>query len=477
MKKRLTAGFCALVMLLAAGCGRGDSDAYRQINSQISQSQDAGAPAPGAPRNQRPRELTGHLTIKTFWDEQMETIIQDFTALHPGVTIDLVKAGGENDVRSLDDYGTQTVVELMSGGGPDLVDMAGFSVWKCARSGLLCDLYTFMGRDPEFRREDYYTNVWEGKEYQGGLYSMPCSFLYKTYWVSRPLLEEAGIHPPDTLTYQQMLQLQEEVAAATGESPRLIPGMNPYTFFYTEALSYYDLESRTARFSDPAFLDYLRLTKEKIPVLPNNDMDRVVYNDSFMEKDYLFSDMSISSGSDLMPFLLDHKNITSPVLLVNTAGDASFRSMRDYAIPSSSKNQELAWEFLKFYIGPREYPEEMDSAEAQKYYFTYCAFIPINRANFFQSFRFWHRYTRPFQERDMAEYPDLRWKEGDREALLQRTLERIDGWNCQVSREEAEGEIFGECSEDLAAYYYHDLLTAEETAERIQNRMTIFLQE
>ena len=178
-----------------------------------------------------------------------------------------------------------------------------------------------------------------------------------------------------------------------------------------------------------------------------------------------------------MPFLLDHKNITGPVLLVNTAGDASFRSMRDYAIPSSSKNQELAWELLKFYIGPREYPEEMDSAEAQKYYFTYCAFIPINRANFFQSFRFWHRYTRPFQERDMAEYPDLRWKEGDREALLQRTLERIDGWNCQVSREEAEGEIFGECSEDLAAYYYHDLLTAEETAERIQNRMTIFLQE
>ena len=157
MKKRLTAGLCALVMLLAAGCGRGDSDAYRQINSQISQSQDAGAPAPGAPRNQRPRELTGHLTIKTFWDEQMETIIQDFTALHPGVTIDLVKAGGENDVRSLDDYGTQTVVELMSGGGPDLVDMAGFSVWKCARSGLLCDLYTFMDRDPEFRREDYYT--------------------------------------------------------------------------------------------------------------------------------------------------------------------------------------------------------------------------------------------------------------------------------------------------------------------------------
>ena len=77
----------------------------------------------------------------------------------------------------------------------------------------------------------------------------------------------------------------------------------------------------------------------------------------------------------------------------------------------------------------------------------------------------------------MAEYPDLRWKEGDQEALLQRTLERIDGWNCQVSREEAEGEIFGECSEDLAAYYYHDLLTAEETAERIQNRMTIFLQE
>ena len=39
------------------------------------------------------------------------------------------------------------------------------------------------------------------------------------------------------------------------------------------------------------------------------------------------------------------------------------------------------------------------------------------------------------------------------------------------------GEIYGLLCEDLNSCYYLDLLTPEETAERLQNRMTIFLRE
>ena len=72
---------------------------------------------------------------------------------------------------------------------------------------------------------------------------------------------------------------------------------------------------------------------------------------------------------------------------------------------------------------------------------------------------------------------ELARREGDREEMIREALELLHRYNQQRDTPEAEGEIYGLLCEDLNSCYYLDLLTPEETAERLQNRMTIFLRE
>lgn len=461
----LGAAFALLALLSACGGDAAPAPASPSAPGSVPAAEERAVEKESGP-------LEGHLTIKTYWDTQMPAYIREFTALHPGVTVDLI-APGEGELFTFDDYHAQTAVELMSGSAADLVEVDGLAVYKYAKSGVFCDLYPMMDADPAFRREDYYTNIFRAKEYQGALYSMPCGFLYETVYASRPLLEEARLTLPDTLNYEEMLTLQKKVLASTGAAPRLMPGLSPSSFFWQEYPEYFDAATRTARFTSPEFLRYLRLTKENIPVPEENDLTRIARDDSFLREDYLFCLYDVASGADLTNFLLDHQNIAGPVPLLSTGGKWYFRSMREYAIPAAGPNRELAWEFLKFYIGERELPEDPSSPEGRQYLLEHNLFVPINKANFYNSFRFTIHGILPYWDSD----PALRWREGDREALIEEALDRIHGWNQRLEAEQAEGEIYGLLCEELNNYYLYDILTAEETASRLQSRMTIFLQE
>lgn len=473
MKRTLFATLCALLAALSFGCGSGDAAAYRNAAPSPAESPPASPPPPSAGAAPgEPRELSGHLTVKSYWDPGMEVYVQDFTRLHPRVTIDLQQFDGEGGL-SFDDYVTQTAVELMAGEGADVVDVAGMAVYQYAKSGVFCDLYPLMDADPDFRREDYYTNIFEGKEFQGALYSMPCAFLYDMVCASKPLLEQARLQLPDALDYQEMLRLYQKVLAGVDSSPRMLPGLDYTTFFWYEFPEYYDPETRAARFLSPEFLRYLRLTKELIHPAEESDLTRVTNDDSFLKEDYLFCRFDVTGGTDLYFFLYDLPNVTGLVPMVSSSGKAYFRTTREYAIPSSSGQKELAWEFIKFYIGEKEVPDDLDPEYAQRYYRSYIPFVPINKANFFQGFRFAYQYTLPRQLDD----PDTRWRDGDRDRAVEEALERIHSWNQQRNAEQAEGEIYGLLCQDLDRYYRLDLLTPEETARRMQDRMTIFLQE
>ena len=156
------------------------------------------------------------------WDEDIGIYIQDFISLHPNVTIDLIQPG-KDDFFSFDDYQMQTAVELMSGKSADIIDVAGLAVFKYAKSGAFCDLYSFMDSDPDFNKDDYYTNIFEGKEFNGSLYSMPCGFTYDMLYGSKNLLEAANLQLPITINYKEMFSIYEEVLASTEESPKLMP--------------------------------------------------------------------------------------------------------------------------------------------------------------------------------------------------------------------------------------------------------------
>lgn len=422
-------------------------------------------------------ELSGILTVSTHYDAVIMSHAQDFMALHPHVKIEMEEPPdmGDWESESLEQYGMRTAIEIMSGKGADLIDLSHFSTYRYAGSGLLCNLYDFMDSDPNFNRADYYTNIFTAKEIDGALYTMPSSFTYDMMVVSRPLTEHLSLDY-DALDYESMLSIYESVLSFKPEpEPRVLPGIVKEYFWRYEFPAYYDANNGEAWFDSAEFLEYLEKTNAIVtpydPVNKEWDKTRIAGDDSFMKFDYVFCDLDVTA-IDVYNLLADYSNISAPVPIVSSGGDAMFRAMQaEYGIPTSSANKELAWEFLKFCVEEKTPPDSSDGEKAQEYIMRYHTWVPININNFRHAFRLQC-------ELDIDAFGDsIRWKESNPKDGIDEMLDLVHKWNLQRNREASETELWFLINSDLTNYYYYDLATAKETAAIIQSRVAAYLGE
>lgn len=462
---------CLSVFFLLTGCQSSDEEVYQNLIEQTTagQQEQTEQPEPNG-------ALFGTLRVSTYYDEEIKKRAQEFEQLHPGVQIEVSVAQQNGSVgESWEEYLQRTSVEMMSGQSADIVDLAQMSVSRYAKSGLLCNLYDFMEMDSDFHKEDYYTNIFKAKEYGGGLYSLPFYFVYDMTYLSRPLLEEAGLDAPDALDYEKVLDLYSQVSASTGKDFSIMPGITGGWFFKYEFPDYYDIETATANFDSLEFIRYLKRTKEEIPKLEDTadwDMTRVANGvDDFMREDYLFCNYDVTS-IDTYNALIDYPNILPPVPMRSHDGQFGFSTLQaDYSIVRSCKNKELAWEFLKYCISEKQPPETLEHEAVMDYTAQFHAWVPINIRNFYHSFTLECNYYR----NTLTDVSN--WKQGAPQQLTEQAVEQIHGWNLQRNFACSETEIFGLLKEELDNYYQYDLATAEETAKSIQTKMNIFLNE
>lgn len=473
----LCQAFCVVALCLLTGCQSNDTELYEQLTNQAASEQTSeqtsGQDAASSPQE---KPLSGTLRVSTYYDEEIRERAEEFEQLHPEVQIDVSIAQQSGSVgESWEDYLQRTSVEMMSGQSADIVDLAQMSVSRYAKSGLLCNLYDFMEMDSDFHSQDYYTNIFKAKEYDGGLYSLPFYFLYDMTYLSRPLLEEARLDAPDALDYEKMLDLYRQVSDRTEKDFSIMPGIVNEWFFKYEFPAYYDVETGTANFDSPEFISYLKRTKNEIPKLENMadwDMTRIAAGvDDFMQEDYLFCNYDITS-IDTYNMLIDYPNILPPVPMRSHDGQFGFSTLQaDYGIVRSCENKELAWEFLKYCISEKQPPESLEHEAVMDYTGQFHAWVPINIQNFYHSFTLECNYYRSIMT-DVSN-----WKQGDPQQLTEQAVEQIHKWNLQRNFACSETEIFGLLQEELNNYYQYDLATAEETAKSIQTKMNIFLNE
>lgn len=473
----LCQAFCIVALCLLTGCQSNDTELYEQLTNQAASEQTpeqtSGQDAAASPQD---KPLSGTLRVSTYYDEEIRERAEEFEQLHPEVQIDVSVAQQSGSVgESWEDYLQRTSVEMMSGQSADIVDLAQMSVSRYAKSGLLCNLYDFMEMDSDFHSEDYYTNIFKAKEYDGGLYSLPFYFLYDMTYLSCPLLEEARLDAPDALDYEKMLDLYRQVSDRTEKDFSIMPGIVNEWFFKYEFPAYYDVETGTANFDSPEFISYLKRTKEEIPKLEQMadwDMTRVAGGvDDFMREDYLFCNYDVTS-IDTYNMLIDYPNILPPVPMRSHDGQFGFSTLQaDYGIVRSCENKELAWEFLKYCISEKQPPESLEHEAVMDYTGQFHAWVPINIQNFYHSFTLECNYYRSI----MTDVTN--WKQGDPQQLTEQAVDQIHEWNLQRNFACSETEIFGLLQEELNNYYQYDLATAEETAKSIQTKMNIFLNE
>ncbi|MDY4668793.1 MAG: extracellular solute-binding protein [Oliverpabstia sp.] len=455
--------------------------------------------------------LSGELLIKrSFVSNNINFLAQEFMQLHPDVKISFEEALSDGEVQNLsleeiemkkESFFSQVRMELASGEADYLI----FGMRECldpvqlSKSGLLIDLQPYFDSDPEIDQEEYFSQILSAYTVDGKLPTIPMSVMYNAVYLNRELLEKNGIDLSDTVTVtpQDLLDWYEVARTSVDDFNLCFTSPGKDALFSTERLAYMDLLQKTARFDSPEFMEFLNRTaaaKNSDPELSTDElglMDSGLFNEQIrfqetgkLEERYFgppgsygyekYGKIAQKSRPALatleagwncsLPYLEQPiEYAAGPYPLLSSDGKLGLISREDFAIPSSCENPDLAWEFIKYCISPRE-EDRMDFAHLGSPT-PYTSDLPLSKTNLYYNLK------------DLVEngntglIVNYQFEDFDRDSIMDKVNEIFSLPLVNLS-------AYGvDVQEYLDEFYVNELTTAEQCAEKIQGRAEIWLNE
>ena len=528
MRRRGAAALLAVWLgLVCGGCQSEQDRLYSQVleegKSQAASSQPVdyddpgyiglGTPAPQDRATPVPGEsLSGELTVRILeelgWDSNIQVLAREFMELHPGVEITVESDLGFYDSASPQEeealrreFTTRLATELAAGEGDYLLFDSGgeLNLASLGESGALEDLGPYLEQDPDLGEELFYQPVLEAFQIAGRQVMLPQSFAFSSVYLNRALLEELGaeLEPLQPLSTLELLELYQQALAIQPELRLFYGGVEKGELVDYEVGAYLDLEGKTASFDSPKFVDFLAQLEGALDGEPEMDQQYLgqghlgyaQYALTYQAGETLSQEIQI--GLELNPgvgelvqkaqpffavvdesisqralFLRQQplSHLAGPFLLTDSKGQVGVRTLESFALPASLEDKELAWEFIKYCLSPRE-----DTRLTQAGYgWDYTYFIPVTRPN-------WEKMVHRAAEGNAfgssivgipGSFPELDGEQAlaDTEFLVSQPLVALD------YRSFPYGEYVEEC-------FAQGLTTPEQCAGKIQDRASIWLRE
>jgi len=393
--------------------------------------------------------LSGTLTIDCYFDYGMQFVADYFMKQHPDVTIEVVDHSRSSDTiyGNIAEYNTKIATELLSGSCKGIIDVGAVTKFKFAKSGLFCDLYDFMEQDPDFKKEDYFENIFEALEYKDQLFYLANSAQVLTLRGNMDMLQEGMLPDYGVLTSDMVIEVYERVSPDF-EDLHVFSTKASEIFEPTNRHLYLDTKTETAYFDTPEFIDYLALQKQ-YNTMPEN-------NEPYLFEFYLTNMNSITEKNSMETIFDKDDGYSAPLLFGDRNGNVGFQTRNLLAIPASVDNKRLAWEFLKCYIG------EKDLADFNSIYQISLMMpeLPINKYNCLKYF----------------DYEGIQAQNTKGEAVTNASDWVMDVISVIDHHEEQNGELLSAILEPYDQFL-NGILTAEEAANQMQERATLFFGE
>ena len=318
--------------------------------------------------------------------------------------------------------------EMMAGDGPDVLDLTCLSL--PLNSSYLVDLYPYIDADPDLDRDMFVPTVISSLELNGQLTSLPAAFVVLTMTA-----RVADVGERTDWTIEELQNLWEQ---RTDDIFLMSGWMDRHNFLSWLATlttgDFIDWENSTAHYDSEDFIRQLQFCETL--------SDYMEYNDEIAEKPCLaeFEDVQ-----NLVRVNGIRYNYKEDFTYIGFPGDGEYGSFFDvnqlhFAISANSDKKELAWEFIRLALTKKNQEMICDSWQ-----------LPIR------------------QDVMDARIETVVGNVSDRQRfrqLIQKPL-RFTSWNDtihQIVTEEGEA-------------YFSGQRTVEEAAERIQNRVTLYLSE
>lgn len=333
---------------------------------------------------------------------------------------------------------------------PDLLDISWSSAEMLNSKNLLVDLEPYFNESEVVGKEDLMEQVWEAGCYQGVLTSIMNGFSFQTCLTTADTISEDG------WTYEDFFALED--ACPESRPLQTYTEIGVWKFLQTAGVNdYADWESRTCSFTSPEFMELLTQLKELAYVTA--DQSRVEYETDTAQQ-FLSGEFLIQTGNYGSPYFIKSmlkeyngkvKNVGyptkdgSPCYLMNP--------QMQLGIYSQSENKDGAWAFIEYLL----------SEEMQDWYGAENNIFPV-RKEAFETYLS-RSYSRTRGDGEYDKYITKTKK------IIQRMLKYA-----QPQKDGDAGKITEIIYEELQAYFA-DTRTAKETADIIQSRVQLYLDE
>ncbi|EOS53452.1 ABC transporter substrate-binding protein [Paenibacillus barengoltzii] len=264
------------------------------------------------------------------------------------------QAGEEWKAGEIEEYRKSVNTALLSGQGPDVIEMKSLPISEYIAKGLLLNMDSSLSGDVSIKKEDLQQNILDAARENGGLYAIPGGFSLRAFIGDGDALKEADIQEK-TWTWQDFAEIakkltqgNEKVFAMTEYPPDML--MQEMTVDNYEA--YVDTSDKQAKFDSPEFIALLHQVKQMYD-------DGVMTEESAGSGKQLFYSAVLRDPKDVID--VPHQYFEHPILMQKPHNPAQSGTMRIiptslFGIRAKSQVPEEAWKLIRFLL----------SEEAQK---------------------------------------------------------------------------------------------------------------
>ena len=406
------------------------------------------------------------LTIATAADWFFRPMARQYMAENPGVNVEIIDLGPSlGDVDSLANMQTQISIQLMAGSAPVLID--GIFVDHCdLRSAhFLTDWFPIMDADPNFNENDWFMNVFHASAVNDQLHVFPMKFSYEMVTANSTVPSLSGaLAAQDSITLSELMELHREIP--TDNPLFLDPNFDTswVVQFYLD--SFLDVETGWVDFDNDQFIDLITYARE-ITSPDKRFREQWMRNmidpelETYWSEKYFFQTVTPATGQYFLRFETGPL-FTELTPLVNVHGELLVSPWLSCVLNANATpiEQALAWEFIQFVMNP-DNPRDSISMQPTNRHLSHYGWEPELTRTIHNVREEWGWQLTSTIDEAVEDVNARMMALGDMPMANTRTLPF------------AIENIIDEALE----LFHNGLVSAEQTAADLQNRVTLALME
>jgi len=423
-------------------------------------------------------------TTQGFFNE--EAFARTYMRANPGTTIEIINYGQISDHRgmpiaaNIEAITARVGMQMMTGTAPTLLTGVLVDYRNLNTALLLTDWAPIMEAHPGFYEDEWDMNFFEAMSVNGQMFAFPATYSFN-YIVANsqvPGLVEA-FSQYDSISLWDMVELYEQFAPQY-RSMYLFSEMDIFYVVWSVLHDFLDLQSDVVDFDNQAFIDLITWARDNTPpreirrhlqVLHTEDRGNTHGAELFFSQHYLFRTIPVYFF-EYFPVLESDTIFLNPLPVVNANGDLVAWVNREYVLNAGATpiQQLLALDFMMFMNNP-------DDVTMWLAHRDYYGNIPTNnpKLQFTAETTFLNMINQYFTGPSAHTQHQMAVSREEAVVMLYEEMARIREMPKADSR--FAPQMIRDTLSEILGQFQDGLITAEQAAQDLQNRLTLILME